>query len=312
MLFILKTKDVSLKLNIFRHVHSVSLILCMKFTIITPAYNMSSTLGRAIESVLAQTYPDREMIVIENIRPGEKRLENTYEDKPGIRILSGTFGDRSEARNFGIAHSDGDYITFLDADDALDPGYLEHFSEIFRQDPDCIAISDILKIEEGKGRHWQKAGLYQGNPLKYAVNEGNITFAARRGYFLEQPFEYDYWEDKLWLGRMGEKHPFKFTGKPDYRYYITSKIFSESDFHHSMNIETEAINALYAGLSAPYALKYPKTSALNDFYIKKAYVALSLGLKDIANELITQRIKKGLSIKTFLRWSKLKWEYLTQ
>jgi len=272
---------------------------------------MASTLSRAIESVMNQTYPDWEMIVVDSDDVVAVATPiGQYGDDVRIRSFYGVFQDRSEARNYGISQSTGDYITFLDADDAISPEYLSEFVHIFNHKPDCVVISDILKIEGGIRRHWHKAGLFDGNRLRYAVNEGNITFAARRKHFITRPFRFNFWEDKLWLGATGERLSFQFTGKPYYQYYITSKLYTEADFKHSMAIELEAINTLYSDVSLSYRQQYPLASALNDFYIKKAYVALAHHYLASARELITGNVKFQGSIKTMLRVIKLRLTYL--
>ncbi len=272
---------------------------------------MAPTIGRAVDSVINQSYEDWEMIIVDN--GGDEAFDVSmaaYSGDARIKIYRGTFPDRSEARNYGILQSSGDFITFLDADDALAPGYLSAFEEIFSRKPECIAISDIMKIEDGRKSHWKKASLFDGNRLRYAANEGNITFAAKREYFLELPFRYDYWEDKLWLGLVGEKVDFVFTGKPLYHYYITSKIYTEDDFRHSMAIELCALDTLYDEINVDYGKAYPKPVALNDFYIKKSYVALACGYREVAHRLIFGKVRVRGGLRTFLRVMKLRMMYL--
>ncbi len=274
---------------------------------------MAPTIGRAVDSVISQSYADWEMIIVDN--GGDKAFDASLEAYSGearIKVFSGTFEDRSKARNHGILHSSGDFITFLDADDALAPDYLSAFEEIFSRDSNCIAISDIMKIEGGRQSHWNKASLFDGNRLRYAANEGNITFAAKRECFVELPFRYDYWEDKLWLGLMGEKHNFSFTGKPYYEYHITSKIYSESDFLDAMDVEIEAIKTLYSETGPVYSKTYHKEAALNDFYIKKAYVALSLSYFELAKDIIYNKVRFIGNLKTWLRVLKLRWMFLNK
>jgi len=272
---------------------------------------MAPTIGRAVDSVINQSYEDWEMIIVDN--GGDEAFDVSmaaYSGDARLKIYRGTFPDRSEARNHGILQSSGDFITFLDADDALAPGYLSAFEEIFSRKPECIAISDIMKMEDGRKSHWKKASLFDGNRLRYAANEGNITFAAKREYFLELPFRYDYWEDKLWLGLVGENVDFVFTSKPSYHYYITSKIYTEDDFRHTMAFELHAMDTLYDEISDDYGKAYPKSAALNDFYIKKSYVALACGYRDIARELIFKKVKLIGGLYTLLRIVKLRMMYL--
>jgi glycosyltransferase involved in cell wall biosynthesis len=104
-----------------------------KISIIIPTYNDSDTLPRAITSVLAQSYKNLEIIVVDDasdqevapllskIYPGEERI------KVHRHVSNKMLG---AARNSGISIATGDYIFFLDADDKLLPSALAHLLSI--------------------------------------------------------------------------------------------------------------------------------------------------------------------------------------
>ena len=90
-----------------------------KVTVIIPAYNSSRTLGRAIESVLKQTYQNIEVIVVD-----DGSVDNTYEvaasyisDK--LKVYKQQNSGACKARNLGISKATGYYVKFLDSDDYL-------------------------------------------------------------------------------------------------------------------------------------------------------------------------------------------------
>jgi glycosyltransferase involved in cell wall biosynthesis len=96
-------------------------------------------LGEAIESVLNQSYPHFEIIVVDD---GSK--DNTSEVAaryPGVRLIRQENQGLSGARNAGIRHSEGEYVVFLDADDRLLPGALEAGLECFEANPECAFVS---------------------------------------------------------------------------------------------------------------------------------------------------------------------------
>lgn len=102
-------------------------------SVVIPNYNYGIFLAQAIDSVLAQTYPNIEIIVIDDgsTDASEKVLDN-YGDK--IRWFKQTNGGVSRARNRGISESGGDFIAFLDADDIWLPEKIERQLKLFADD----------------------------------------------------------------------------------------------------------------------------------------------------------------------------------
>lgn len=95
-------------------------------SIITPLYNGERFLAETIESVLAQTYPNWEMIII-NDGSKDRSLEiaTSYAEKDErIHVFSQPNGGSAAARNNGIRRAEGRYIALLDADDLWEPQFL--------------------------------------------------------------------------------------------------------------------------------------------------------------------------------------------
>jgi glycosyltransferase involved in cell wall biosynthesis len=87
-------------------------------SVIIPAYNAQDFIGETIHSVINQTYPDWEMLVIDDGSTDETRkVVEKYLSDPRIRYLYQENQERAVARNHGIRCSSGQYIAFLDADD---------------------------------------------------------------------------------------------------------------------------------------------------------------------------------------------------
>lgn len=114
----------------------------MKSTIIVPLYNEAENwLDRCIESVLAQTYDDIELLLVnDGSTDGSEAICESYvENNPNVKVLNKSNGGLSSARNFGLDFATGDFVYFLDADDYIAPTTIEQ----------CIACinnhsSDIL------------------------------------------------------------------------------------------------------------------------------------------------------------------------
>jgi glycosyltransferase involved in cell wall biosynthesis len=106
-----------------------------KVSVIIPNYNYANYISRTIDSVLAQTYKNLEIIVIDDGSKDDslKILEN-YGDK--VTVLKQKNQGVSRARNNGAAKSNGEYIAFLDADDIWLPDKLTTQMQRFFEDSD--------------------------------------------------------------------------------------------------------------------------------------------------------------------------------
>jgi glycosyltransferase involved in cell wall biosynthesis len=100
------------------------------FSIIMPTYNRAQLITKSIESVLEQSFPDWELIIVDDGSTDEtKKLIESYTDIR-IKYIYQQNAERSAARNNGIKHAKGKYICFLDSDDYYQKERLSklHFS----------------------------------------------------------------------------------------------------------------------------------------------------------------------------------------
>lgn len=100
----------------------------MKFSIIVPIYNVEKYLAKCIDSILAQTYQDYEVLLIndgtkDNSQSIIDKYVKEYPDK--VKGFIKENGGLSDARNYGIERASGDYILFVDSDDYVAPKLLE-------------------------------------------------------------------------------------------------------------------------------------------------------------------------------------------
>jgi glycosyltransferase involved in cell wall biosynthesis len=102
---------------------------------VIPTYNYARFLRESIDSVLAQTYPALEVIVVDDGSTDETpQILAGYGDR--IRVISQTNQGVGAARNAGIAAARGEYIAFLDSDDIMRARKLEHDIARFERDPE--------------------------------------------------------------------------------------------------------------------------------------------------------------------------------
>lgn len=121
-------------------------------SIIMPAYNAAQFIGSAIRSILAQTCPHFELILInDGSTDTTETIVREFGD-PRIRIEFQSNAGPSAARNRGIQSAKGQYIIFLDADDAMTPEFIADHLREFQQHPqaDLVYCDDLLMDAEGK------------------------------------------------------------------------------------------------------------------------------------------------------------------
>ena len=98
-----------------------------KVSIIVPVHNSSSTLKRCVDSLLNQTHRDTEVILIENGSEDDSlQICEDYGAKDArVKVLSLQTSGVSRARNAGLNRKTGEYFTFVDSDDFIEPDMLE-------------------------------------------------------------------------------------------------------------------------------------------------------------------------------------------
>jgi len=109
----------------------------MSVTVVVPLFNKQLLVRRALDSILAQTYSDLELIVVDD-GSTDKSLEAVKEVRDArLRVFSQMNQGPGAARNNGVAQARGDYLAFLDADDEWMPDYLRKSVDTLEQAPDC-------------------------------------------------------------------------------------------------------------------------------------------------------------------------------
>jgi glycosyltransferase involved in cell wall biosynthesis len=115
----------------------------MKISIITPSYNQGKFIEDAIQSVLAQQYPDFEHIVIDKCSNDNTR--EIMQKFPHIKFLSEPDDGQSDALNKGFRHATGDIIGWLNCDDFYLPGAFRVVAEVLK-DPEISGVYSDLKF----------------------------------------------------------------------------------------------------------------------------------------------------------------------
>jgi len=119
-----------------------------KITVVIPLFNKEKYIGRAINSVLNQTFGNFEIIIVNDGSTDKSMEEISKIFDIRIKIIQQKNRGVSAARNAGIRNSKSDLIAFLDADDEWLPQYLENILKLIQKYPDAGAYaSAFMKIQ---------------------------------------------------------------------------------------------------------------------------------------------------------------------
>ncbi len=206
---------------------------------ILPTYNRSETIGRAIQSVLSQTYNNLELIIID-----DGSTDNTSEiisrqfDKKNIRYYWQENKGASAARNYGLKLAQGKYIAFQDSDDEWLSNKLDSQVDIMElcDENTAVCYSNMNRIDElGQKYIWQSPVVFRGVviselSLDYQVFGIGMQTSLVRKKCIDNIGMFDEtlprFIDLDWFTRLAEQYDFCFIQKPLVNYYETVGITS--------------------------------------------------------------------------------------
>jgi glycosyltransferase involved in cell wall biosynthesis len=148
-------------------------------SIMMPAYNAERYVGLAIESVLAQTYPHWELIIVnDGSTDRTPEIAGSYSD-PRIKVIHQPNGGEASARNTALRYMQGDLVAFLDADDLYLPNHLEvtiaflqahtNFDGVYTDGYYCNQDGVRLKTLSSRRR-----GPFQGDIFEEVIRSSDV------------------------------------------------------------------------------------------------------------------------------------------
>ncbi len=158
----------------------------MKISIVVPVYNTSKYLEECVDSILAQSYSDIEIILVDD---GSTDNSGELCDKlaeKDLRIISchKTNGGLSSARNYGIEHSNGECIAFVDSDDVIDVDMIKVLAENLQNNQADMSGMEYLeffdKLPEVNRRN--KTKRITKNLQKYMLLNNRLYCSVRYLY----------------------------------------------------------------------------------------------------------------------------------
>lgn len=252
-------------------------------SVVIPAYNAASTLPSTLKSVLEQTYNDFEVWVVDDgSTDGTAALVAAQSDRR-IHLLSVANGGAALARNHGIEASQGELITFLDADDLWTPEKLADQVAALEQHSQAIVAyswTDYVDVEGqplypgGRGRLQGDVyeALFQSNFIESGSNLMVRRSALEQvGLFNPDLASVHDWE--LWL-RLAEVGEFVLVTKAQILYRVMPGSISSNLSRQEANVKRvlEMMLARSPQRLAPY-----HRSSLTNLYQYLTFRSLSLG-----------------------------------
>jgi len=216
-------------------------------SVIVPNYNKSAFIAEAIGSVVRQTLPDFELIVVDDCSSDTSldKARTLQSADPRIRILEHSRRrGPGAARNTGIRAAKGRIVALLDSDDVYSPVWLElAVQRIDSEHQECVAYGDWWLMDSaGRNRGWKrghtKASGYLFSNFLLKSLDINSLLVAPRSCFLDVDL-YDesigWGEDYDMTLRLARRFPFVYVDEQVYGYRLHSgnswRTFSEKELY---------------------------------------------------------------------------------
>lgn len=210
----------------------------IKVSVIIPVYQVENYLERAIDSVLASTLKELEIILVDDGSPDDSgRICDSYKKAypAQIKVLHKENEGLGMARNSGVQLAKGEYIAFLDSDDTIEPQMYEKMYEKASEGDFQIVMCDvrILYVEDN---HTVVVSSYKEEEVDtadYIANGNNITYSVnklfKRFIWEENQYEKMLFEDISLIPSLITRYPhIGYVKEAFYNYYRRANTISTS------------------------------------------------------------------------------------
>ena len=214
--------DVGRRLDVYKRDPGVPTV-----SVVTRCYNQAQYLPEAVASVLAQTFEDWELIVVDDGSPDDTAQVATAlivcHPARRIRLLRGPNRGLAGALNVGVEASLGRYILPLDADDMIAPTMLEQTVHWLEHDPAvAVVYTDLQQFGEGSelicAPDFDPSTLPDANQLNYCSLYRREVWEAVGGYNVNMTWGYEDWD--FWVGAVEKGYRARRIPEPLFLYRV--------------------------------------------------------------------------------------------
>jgi glycosyltransferase involved in cell wall biosynthesis len=241
-------------------------------SVIIPAYNAERTIARTLNSVLAQTYSNFELIVIDD-GSDDHTLDITKSiSDHRLKVFSYPHQGHSTARNHGLSHSIGEYVALIDADDLWTPDKLEAQLHALQSQPEAAVAYSWTNFIDQDDR-FLRAGSYinvKGNVYSKLlgtnfIENGSNPLIRRAaltavGQFDETLVTSPDWD--MWL-RLAARYSFVCVEAPQVLYRVSTHSVSAN----IRGMEKSCLQILNRNFATAAEIQPLKATCFSNFYL---------------------------------------------
>lgn len=213
-------------------------------SIVLPVYNAEAYLDRCLESIVEQSYANIQIIVVDDgSKDNSVQIIQNYLTDDRIKFIQKPNSGPSDTRNLAVSHAQGEYLSFIDADDYLQKDYVEKLLTPFLQHPEIdLVVSNYIELAPYNVNGTSVSQIAKNEIItdfKKLLFQGTMGVlwgkmfrtSIIRTYQLELPAEIHFQEDLVFVAQYAQ-HCKVMYGITDYLYYynrlnensITSKL----------------------------------------------------------------------------------------
>lgn len=235
-------------------------------------YNRQQFVGRAIESILAQTLEDFELIVINNGSTDDSgKVAEAYAQKDGrIRVFHCERGNIGKGRNRGLDEAQGDYIAFFDDDDYCEPDFLQFLYDLAVENQADVAICGAADkaFDDKIAMTAEEAVIHLLWRKRYNMAFPTKLFTRKMAGSLHFPEEGSFDDIALMYKVLGQADRVMYHGLPKYTFYRHESNNSAWTTNHSLlNAQTLAeYLQVYQKRTLWLCAKFPQSEALFQYF----------------------------------------------